>query len=398
MTNNSLPPVGISNLWKQTNSIDTSIKTYNIEYVDGYDSVSDKNHSPKDPDPMKEKLASRVESVENEDLKANGFHWSTERNFEVIKTDEIGDGRAAAESEQEGTEFVHVEGSQGEEVDANLIVSTTQGALPNHFMSNMIDETYGWIYSTALYNSVLEIISSSPVGASLAKMSGQLMLLNATRYGAVRACVVPLPPPLLTSAVTPISATALLLLNIYIQDGFLPDGSIPRYQARKDKFVSQLLKGQAGIFLKNVAESTVYIRNEQLFEDGNHRTACLFTMETCANVGLALKRHPFEIYVIISNLDEVSWNTVKSRLFKWLERSWKHVGVEESLKWRKMYARLIKEIPFWNTLIRHVAKILNNEAYDYKDRKALAVQLKRCCPQFYRWGKTLLKEDFAVKR
>lgn len=398
MTNNSLPPVGISNLSEQTISIHTSIKTFIREYVDGDHLVSDKNHSPKDPDPTKEKLVSSLESVENEDLKANGFHWISGRDVEAIKTTGIGDSRPATESGQEGTEFVRVEGSEGEEADAKLIVSTTQGELSNHFMSNLMDETYGWIYSTVLYNSVLEIISSSPIGASFAKMSGKLMLLNATRYGAIRACIVPLPPPLLTSAVTSISATALLSFNSYIQDGFLPDGSIPRYQARKDKFVSQLLKGHAGMFLKNVAESTVYIRHEQLFEDGNHRTACLFTMETCANVGLALKRHPFEIYVIISNLDEVSWNTVKSRLFKWLERSWKHVSVEESLKWRKIYARLIKEIPFWNTLIRHVGKILNNEAFDYKDRKDLAVQLKRCCPQFYRWGKMLLKEDFTVKR
>lgn len=90
-----------------------------------------------------------------------------------------------------------------------------------------------------------------------------------------------------------------------------------------------------------------------IFEDGNHRTACMFTTEMRASVGLALKRHPFEIYMIISNLDEVSWDILTSRLFKWLERSWKHVGMEESLK--------------------------------------------RCCPQFYRWGKMFLKEDFIVK-
>ena len=256
-------------------------------------------------------------------------------------------------------------------------------------------EPYEWVYSKRDYAQTLEVLSFSI--ASISTTSLYLKQLTYTRYGASGNCRVPLPAPLFNHGDKDFSQ-ALLDLNFYVQDGQMFDGIIPRYQPRKDRLTKLLIpKSQNFDFFCEVARSAVFIRSEQFFEDANHRSAMLFIMECCYNSGIVLQKHPFEIYIIISNLHEVPWHTVVVELTKWLRKSSKSLGDDECRTWRSKNARLIKEVPFWNSLIRYAAYTLNGGA-DYDARKLLAMRLKKMSPRFYRWGLWYLDTDFHVRR
>jgi hypothetical protein len=86
---------------------------------------------------------------------------------------------------------------------------------------------------------------------------------------------------------------------------------------------------------------------------------------------------------------------VVARLSRYLHKRWEYRGGDD---WRENYAKMVKEIPMINNMIRYIGKILKDTDTTLVYRRLLAIKLKRTCPRIYSWGLSLLGEDFVVLR
>ena len=100
-----------------------------------------------------------------------------------------------------------------------------------------------------------------------------------------------------------------LALNRYLLDDANPDGTSCQYRQGRDHFPgkSTAKQGQMGKqdLVRIIVEEAVSVRVCQLFVDGNHRTAILSIYEKLANAGWWLDVSAVDLYVLISNRNQV---------------------------------------------------------------------------------------------
>lgn len=80
-----------------------------------------------------------------------------------------------------------------------------------------------------------------------------------------------------------------LELNRYLLDGINPDGTSCQYRQTSNRFPNKSAANQSRIskreLVRMIAEEAVSVRVDQLFVDGNHRTAILSIYEKLADAG-----------------------------------------------------------------------------------------------------------------
>ena len=93
-------------------------------------------------------------------------------------------------------------------------------------------------------------------------------------------------------------------------------------------------------------------RINQLFEDGNHRTAVLSIYEKLADAGWLLTADPFSIYIAISNREHWETSAVEANLNRRIARHavW---NPSVSLAERAAFAADAKQIAAVNSLFEH---------------------------------------------
>jgi hypothetical protein len=136
-------------------------------------------------------------------------------------------------------------------------------------------------------------------------------LTNLARYGVDQIVQHPIPsrvPRFPTASLPSISPSSYLtsMSSCKIMDSYptalYPDTSLAN--PKMGRYVFRQSNGSTYFSDVNAIKGSVFIRQEQLFEDGNHGTAILLVMECLARSNVRPRGHPFELYIILSNLDE----------------------------------------------------------------------------------------------
>lgn len=110
-----------------------------------------------------------------------------------------------------------------------------------------------------------------------------------------------------------------------------------------------------------VAQHAYSARVNQLFEDGNHRTAVLSIFEKLADAGWILKADAFSMYIAISNRQCQATALVEANLCKCIFR---HTFREQNVTvaQRAAYAADVKQIAAVNSLCEHAQSMLTSRA------------------------------------
>ena len=148
----------------------------------------------------------------------------------------------------------------------------------------------------------------------------------------------------------------------------------------------QGVKRSARAILKEVLDKIVRLRADQVFQDGNHRTAILLLYEMLANHKILLQAKPLTLYIMLSSrcwysdqgkgprqrVVEVMYQHCKSRL--------KFLDAVPSLEERPaLFANAVKSLMYENSLINQIAELwVKTEARHYApERRVLGRYLKK---------------------
>lgn len=138
-------------------------------------------------------------------------------------------------------------------------------------------------------------------------------------------------------------------LNEFILDGVLPNAdALKPPRPLKNVHVESRMKTA---LIRELCNSAYRIKEEQFFQDGNHRTAILSIYEALADVNVVLDVHPLRLYAIISNRLERRSEEVLENLFQLV---WKnhHTSIM-TLERRVKNAMAVKHLQFWNTQVEN---------------------------------------------
>jgi prophage maintenance system killer protein len=149
--------------------------------------------------------------------------------------------------------------------------------------------------------------------------------------------------------------------------------------------------------LKHAIENAVRLRADQVFHDGNHRTALLLIYEILAEHGLHLQAKPMSLYIIISNRSEISehghytWKAVGERMYRHCKSRLKFVSaVPTSAERPVLFANAIKTLEFENSLLNQISQewFATGAKHQAEERRSIARRYK-CLnrglyEQFYR--------------
>lgn len=153
-----------------------------------------------------------------------------------------------------------------------------------------------------------------------------------------------------------------LALNRYLLDDANPDGTLCQYRQGGKQFPGNctVTLGQIGKqdLVRIVVEEAVSVRVCQLFLDGNHRTAILSIYEKLADAGWWLDMSAVDLYILISNRNQVEWNSVKHRMVKAILQHLKHFP-DIPFQAREVCAGQVKLIAEINTLFDDVHDFLS---------------------------------------
>ena len=144
--------------------------------------------------------------------------------------------------------------------------------------------------------------------------------------------------------------------NKYLLDNCLPSclGSSPcAYKRQASQYPAAPPKGlNKEDMVKWIVRHAYMARVNQLFEDGNHRTAVLSIYEKLADAGWLLTADPFSIYIAISNRKHQETSAVEANMYRRIARYsiWKpSVSYAE----RAAFAEGVKQIAAVNSLFEH---------------------------------------------
>ena len=151
-----------------------------------------------------------------------------------------------------------------------------------------------------------------------------------------------------------------LCLNQYVLDGINPDGSPSQYQQGREfpgKSAAPHNQTSKRPLVSTIVEEAVHVRVSQLFVDGNHRTAVLSIFEKIADAGWLLDTSAVDLYILISNRNQVEWAEVKCHMVKAILRRLRRCPFVP-LQARQTFAGHVKLIAEINTLFEDVDTFL----------------------------------------
>lgn len=158
-----------------------------------------------------------------------------------------------------------------------------------------------------------------------------------------------------------------LELNRYLLDGINPDGTPCQYRQSSNRFPNKSAANQSRIskreFVRMIAEEAVSVRVDQLFVDGNHRTAILSIYEKLADAGWWLDMSAVDLYILISNRSQLEWNAIKLCMVKVILRHLEQCP-DIPFEARHIFARRVKLIAEINTLFEDVEAFLASQEID----------------------------------
>jgi prophage maintenance system killer protein len=149
--------------------------------------------------------------------------------------------------------------------------------------------------------------------------------------------------------------------------------------------------------LKHAIENAVRLRADQVFHDGNHRTALLLLYEVLAERGLLLQAKPMSLYIMLSNRSDISehgyytWKAVVERMYRHCKSRLKFLSTVPTSEERPaLFANAIKTLEFENSLLNQIAEewFATGAKHLTEERRGVARRFKNLnrglYEQFYR--------------
>ena len=156
-----------------------------------------------------------------------------------------------------------------------------------------------------------------------------------------------------------------------------------------ETFFSRYLRvpetGSAKQKLRQAILNAVRLRPDQVFDDGNHRTAILLLYEVLSEHKLLLQAKPVTLYIMLSNRSHFSehgryaWSEIERMMYQHCRHRLKLVSKVASAEERvHLYINAVKSLDIVNSLFNQCAKLVYSPEW-YK----VARQLKRLDRGFY---------------
>jgi hypothetical protein len=155
--------------------------------------------------------------------------------------------------------------------------------------------------------------------------------------------------------------------------------------------------GSARQILKAAISNAIRLRAEQVFHDGNHRTALLLLYEVLAERKLLLQASPMTLYILLSNRSDfsehgqLSWEDVENRMFQHCRSRLKFLDTIPTGQERPMlFANEVKTLEFGNSLFNQFAEQWYSTETRYLNSERREIGRKFKClnrglyEQFYR--------------
>jgi hypothetical protein len=110
--------------------------------------------------------------------------------------------------------------------------------------------------------------------------------------------------------------------------------------------------------LKETISKIVRLRRDQVFYDGNHRTALLLLYEILAEHKLLLQANPFALYIRLSNRGETNWESVERSMYQYCKSRLKLLSSVPKLAERPaLFANAIKSLDVVNSVTNQMAEM-----------------------------------------
>lgn len=105
--------------------------------------------------------------------------------------------------------------------------------------------------------------------------------------------------------------------------------------------------------------------------------------ENVADTGWVFQADPFDVYVIISNRRQRSWDLVREELEKLILK--KTIRRQQSQGQRWMIAESLKNIPVINAMMHSMYDIMRDKSVELVKRRERYRRWKRLDPRFSEW-------------
>jgi prophage maintenance system killer protein len=204
---------------------------------------------------------------------------------------------------------------------------------------------------------------------------------------------------------TSLSLERAITLNRFMTNGVSTrDGEYKSIQSSSlsaETFYRRYLKlpegGSTRQILKAAISNAIRLRAEQVFYDGNHRTALLLLYEVLAERKLLLQATPMTLYILLSNRSDfsehgkLSWEEVENRMFQHCRSRLKFLDTVPTGQERPgLFANEVKTLEIGNSLFNQLAEqwYSTDTRYLNSERREIGRQFK-CLnrglyEQFYR--------------
>ena len=138
--------------------------------------------------------------------------------------------------------------------------------------------------------------------------------------------------------------------------------------------------------LRAAIENAIRLRRDQVFHDGNHRTALLLLYEVLAEHKLLLQAKPMTLYTMLSNRSHLSehgkssWEEVANQMYQHCRSRLKFlVNIPDSDERPLLFANAIKTLDIENSLFNQLAEswFATEPRYLAPERRKMGRHLKR---------------------
>lgn len=156
--------------------------------------------------------------------------------------------------------------------------------------------------------------------------------------------------------------------------------------------------GSAKQKLKQAIVNAIRLRADQVFHDGNHRTALLLLYEVLAEHKLLVQAKPMTLYILLSNRSDYSehgkreWNEVEKLMYQHCRSRLKFLMEVPSAEERiVLYANAVKTLEIANSLFNQLA-----ELWFATEAKHLAQKRRGISRQFKNLNRGLYEQFYRL--
>lgn len=182
----------------------------------------------------------------------------------------------------------------------------------------------------------------------------------------------------------------LLDLNRFLLDNILASGSSCSYNAPYANRLVPCLWIQPQANIGSIMDKAISVRVNQLFCDGNHRSAVLFIYESMADLGFNLSANPFEFYIKLSHrncLCGLTNDQHRKDVLNWMVKYVDRRKHRSAFINRRDMGEKVKGIAMMNSVMGQLVDTLRGRSY--MDQRSACRNLKRQHPIEYRQMRVL---------